>query len=72
MSYVGITPNKPYLVLDEKSKVENKTIHGVIELMKTGTLYKIQDDYFNIRWVDSVWFLELYEWRGNKINRLLD
>ena len=73
MSYIGITPNKPYLVLDEKSKLEIISKSGKkVELAKTGMQYQIQDDYFNIRWVDSIWFFEICELRDEKINRLLD
>ncbi len=73
MSYIGITPNKPYLVLDEKSKFEIKRKNSkIFELVKAGTQYQIQDDYFNIRWVDSFWFFEICELRDDRINKLLD
>ena len=72
MSYVGIRPNKAYIVLDEKYKFEIKTGNGKAELAKTGMQYQIQDDYLNRRWVDSFWFMELCEWRDDNINKLLD
>jgi len=73
MSYIGITPNKPYLVLDEKSKFGIKKMYDEREeLSKIGKQYQIQDDYFNIRWVDSFWFFELCELRDDRINKLLD
>lgn len=64
---LGVSLNKAYVVLEERKKIY-KSLQG--ESYKSR--YKIKDDYGNVRWVDSVYFLEADEFRHEKIKRILD
>jgi hypothetical protein len=63
---LGVVPNKPYFVIEHTNKGYSY-FWG-----KPQSRYKIQDDYGNVRWVDSHYFYDLEEWRESKINKLLD
>lgn len=62
ISYItlGLKLNKPYEVIEE-----------VIRKINKENKYKIEDDYGNIIWINSIWFFEIEEVRDDKINDIL-
>lgn len=62
---LGLSLDKPYPVLDEAVELSH-------EINTRINKYKISDDYGNLRWVNSNWFLEYKDWRDEKIKRLLE
>ena len=63
---LGVLPDKPYVVIEHAIKGYSY-IKGTPQ-----SRYKIKDDYGNIRWVDSYYFLDFDEWREGKINKFLE